>query len=384
MGLQSRLFKRRSFLFLTAAAAAYSCQPTSQNTSPVATPSPPSAANLSALPSAMAAAAATFLQSLDSNLQQQAMFPFTDAERRNWHYVPRQRQGIALEALTTEQQQRGEQLLQTLLSEVGYQKVQNIFLLETVLRDLGGSPSLRNPELYYFTFFGRPDAYPWGWRLEGHHLSINVTVLAEDEMFFTPTFWGANPAEVPIEPHQGLRTLGQEQDLAFELLRGLLPEQQEAVLLAERSLGNIVTGPGRADALAQLQGIPLSQMSTESRDRSLRLIETYLNNLHPDFAQAQLQQIRAAGIDQIHFAWAGALEAGMPYYYRLQGPSVLIEHDNTQNSANHIHSVWRDLNHDFGGDALQAHYQSGIHAHVHESTTFALENSRGYRRFPSH
>ncbi|MEB3212552.1 MAG: DUF3500 domain-containing protein, partial [Leptolyngbyaceae bacterium] len=254
-----------------------------------------------------------------------------------------------------------DRLLQFTLSETGYQKFQNIVTLETVLQQMGGSASIRDPELYFLTVFGDPAQTPWGWRMEGHHFSLNVAVMSEQEVTVTPTFWGANPAQVQIEPHRGLRSLADEQDLAFALLNTLTSAQQEQVVLANQSFGDILTGPGRAQALEQPTGLRLANMTSDSRNLAVRLIETYVQNLTPNLAEGQWQQIQTADLNMIQFAWAGALEPGQAHYYRLHGPTVLIEYDNTQNNANHIHTVWRDLRNDFGGDALRAHYAHTRH-----------------------
>lgn len=311
--------------------------------------------------SAMADQAMTFLQALDPEQQQRAVFPFNSGERLNWHYTPRPRQGLAFKDMSADQRQACDRLLQFTLSETGYNKFQNIVTLETVLQQMGGSPSIRNPELYYLTLFGDPTDTPWGWRMEGHHFSLNITVISEERMTVTPNFWGANPVVVQIEPHQGLRTLSQEQELAFALLNTLTAVQQEQVLLATQSFGDILTGPRRVESLHQQTGLRMADMGLNSRNIAIQLIKTYVRNLAPDLAEGQWQSLQDAGLNQIHFAWAGALEPGQAHYYRLHSPTVLIEYDNTQNNANHIHTIWRDLTQDFGEDLLRAHYEQSVH-----------------------
>ncbi len=336
------------------------CQPQTQTAEVGELPAIPVRSSFQAT---MAELVTAFLQSLDSEQQREAMFPFEAEERFNWHYVPRQRQGMAFKQMSAQQRQTVDRLLQFSLSEVGYRKVQNILTLETVLREMGGSPSIRDPELYFVTVFGNPAQVPWGWRLEGHHLSLNIAVISEAIVTVTPAFLGANPAKVQVPLQQGLRALPQEQDLAFELLQSLSSAQRQQLILADQSFGDILTGPGRSVSLERSAGLLLSDMETDSRDRAIRLIETYVRNLRDDLATVQLQQIQKAGIDQIRFAWAGALEPQQAHYYRFQGPTVLIEYDNTQNNANHIHTVWHDLRNNFGMDVLRSHYEQGIHAH---------------------
>ncbi|MGF1512984.1 MAG: DUF3500 domain-containing protein [Elainellaceae cyanobacterium] len=359
------MIKRRHLLLSGGAMAAsyligQSCQSTLPSSPVVEGTRPSPSATPSAELSEMTERVTSFLQSLGPEQQRQAVFPYDSAERLNWHYTPRSRQGISFKDMTREQRQAAEGMLQFTLSETGYQKVQDILTLETVLRQQGGSPAIRDPELYFWTVFGNPGAIPWGWRLEGHHLSLNIAAMSEDTLVVTPAFWGANPAEVQGPPHQGLRALAQEQDLAFDLMRSLTAAQQERVILANQSFGNILAGP-RPSRLEDAAGLRLGEMDAASRDRAVQLIETYVGNLRGELAARQLQRIRDAGIDAIRFSWAGALDPDQGHYYRLHGPIALIEYDNTRNDANHIHSVWHDLEQGFGVDALRAHYAQVSH-----------------------
>jgi hypothetical protein len=204
---------------------------------------------------------------------------------------------------------------------------------------------------------------PWGWRLEGHHLSLNFTLVPGQPVAVTPAFLGANPAEVPSGPQKGLRALGAEQDLGRALVRSLTDLQRARTVIAAQSLGDIVTGPGRADSLAAPAGLPLADMSGDQRALAAQLIDAYARNMRAELAEKELGRMREAGIERIHFAWAGPIEPGRAHYYRLHGPTLLIEYDNTQNSANHIHSVWHDPRRDFGQDLLRAHYERGHHHH---------------------
>ncbi|MGF1535722.1 MAG: DUF3500 domain-containing protein [Elainellaceae cyanobacterium] len=354
------MVKRRHLLLSGGAVAVtylagQSCQSRLQPAKPVAETLPSVSSTPVAEISEMAERVTAFLQTLDPQ-QQQAVFPFDSAERLNWHYTPRSRKGLSYKDMTHEQRQAAEHLLQFTLSEAGYQKVQDILTLETVLRQQGGSPSIRDPELYFWTVFGEPGTVPWGWRMEGHHLSLNVAAVSDNTFVVTPAFWGANPAMVQTPPHRNLRALAQEQDLAFDLMRSLTSAQQEQALLANQSFGDILAGP-TPSGIEEAEGLRLGDMDTASRDRAIRLLEVYVGNLQSDLAARQLQRIRSAGVDPIRFAWAGAVEPRQGHYYRLQGPVALIEYDNTRNDANHIHSVWHDLEHGFGVDALRAHYE---------------------------
>ncbi len=303
-----------------------------------------------------------FLQTLNQEQLQRGVFPFESRERFNWHYVPRQREGIPFKEMNAEQRKAADTLLQFVMSETGYRKITKIRQLEEVLRQMGERPSVRDPDQYAFTVFGNPATVPWGWRVEGHHISLNFTVISDNLLTFTPAFLGANPAEVRISPLQGLRSLDGEQELARELVQSLeLPQRQQAVI-ATQSFGDILTGPIRAESLKSPVGLPLSEMDEGRRALAMRLIEEYIQNMRDELAQSQLKRISEAGLERIHFAWAGGLESGQAHYYRLHGPTLLIEYDNTQNNANHIHSVWRDLTNDFGVDLLREHYEKGDHS----------------------
>jgi hypothetical protein len=314
----------------------------------------------------MAALAGQLLETLDEAQRKQAQWPFGDAERFNWHYVPRERAGVAIKDMAAPAKAAVHDLLRAALSEAGYQKAADIMSLEHPLGLIENHRRhYRNPENYSVTIFGQPPRLPWGWRIEGHHLSLNITAVTEDLFGVTPVFFGANPATVPDGyPMAGHRALGRETDLSYELIRGLNEAARERAIIARTSLGNIITEPGREDALKERQGLPLAAMDEASRNRALELLTSFARSLHQDLAATELDRIRAAGIEQCHFAWGGPLEVGHANYWRLHGPLSLIEYDNTQNDANHIHSVWHDLERDFGRDLLRQHYEHG-HQHAH-------------------
>jgi hypothetical protein len=310
----------------------------------------------------MARAATAFLSALDASKHRRAAFAFGDAERRNWHYVPRRRQGLPFKDMPAPARAATHELLKSALSAAGYEKAVNVIRLEEVLRQLETLGFFRDPENYYVSIFGTPGAAgPWGWRLEGHHLSLNFTVVPGRPIAVTPAFLGANPASVPGGPLQGLRALKDEQDLGLALAQSLGPVLQPRLMIASSSLGDIVSGPGRIENLKTPAGIGLGEMSAEQQALALRLVETYARNMRAEIADAELRAIRDAGLEQLHFAWAGPIHPARPHYYRLHGPTVLIEYDNTQNDANHIHSVWHDPRNSFGADLLRAHYRTGHH-----------------------
>jgi Protein of unknown function (DUF3500) len=309
-----------------------------------------------------------FLQALTPEKRQRAMFPFDSAERSNWHYIPRRRMGLALKDMTAEERDAAHQLLRSGLGEAGYGKVVAIMRLEEVLRQMELFGFSRDMENYAFTVFTTADGlFPLGWRVEGHHLSLNFTIVNETQSAVTPAFLGAHPAEIRDGPLKGMRALAQEHDLAFDLMRRLDPGQRRKALFATRSLGDIVSGPGRSIDLNSSVGLPLAEMTAMQRDAAIRLLEEYVRNVRDDIAAANLRSVHEAGIDKLYFAWAGSLEPDQAHYYRLHGPTLLIEYDNTRNDANHVHSIWHDLRNDFGADLLRAHYETG-HPHRQEGT----------------
>jgi hypothetical protein len=272
---------------------------------------------------------------------------------------------VPFKAMPAPARTAAHELMKASLSAIGYTKATNVIQLETVLRQIESFGLSRDPENYAFTVFGNPgvDA-PWGWRVEGHHLSLNFTLVPGQPVAMTPAFLGANPAEVPSGPRKGQRALAAEQDLGRALARSLSEAQRARTVIAAESLGDIVTGPGRADSLATPAGLPLADMTGDQRSLAAKLIEEYARNMRSDLAEQELRRMREAGAERVHFAWAGPLDAGRAHYYRLHGPTLLIEYDNTQNNANHIHSVWHDPKRDFGLDLLRAHYLRGHHHHA--------------------
>jgi hypothetical protein len=314
--------------------------------------------------SAMAGAATAFLATLPADARRRTVFAFTDKERLNWHYVPRRREGLAFKDMPAAARTAAHELIKASLSAAGYAKAVNVIRLEGVLRQLetfGGFT--RDPDNYLVSVFGTPGAgAPWGWRLEGHHLSLNFTLVPGKPVAVTPAFLGANPAEVRSGPLAGLRTLGPEQDLGRALALAMDEGQRRRMIIAAESLGDIVSGPGRTERLQSPAGVSGADLRATQREQLLRLVQEYARTMRPDVADEELRRVGEAGIERLHFAWAGPLEPGRAHYYRVQGPTLLIELDNTQNDANHVHSVWHDPQRDFGGDVLQSHY---AHGHRH-------------------
>jgi len=306
----------------------------------------------------MLAAANAFLSSLTPAQQKKAVFSFDDRERENWHFVPRSRQGLPLKEMSPAQKDLAIALLRTGLSARGAAKAEAIIALEDVLRELEGGALRRDPGLYYLTIFGGPvtDA-PWGWRFEGHHLSFNFTLPDSDHIHFAPSFMGSNPAEVPHGPKKGLRILQDEDDLARDLVKSLDPAQRKIAVFSNRAPYDIITGNDREVSPLSPAGLPVAQMTADQRAQLIALLKVYIDRWRPDISTETFAEIEQAGIDHITFAWAGGFERGESNYYRIQGPTFLIEFDNTQNNANHIHTTFRDFKNDFGRDALREHYE---------------------------
>ena len=311
----------------------------------------------------MALAANNFLAALTSEQAAKASYPLNDHERFNWHFIPRERKGLPLKEMTPEQKHLAHALLSTALSHRGYLKASTIMSLEQVLRDLEqGKGPTRDPELYFATIFSRPDAKAtWGWRVEGHHLSLNFMLVGGKEISVTPSFLGSNPGEVREGPRKSLRVLGAEEDLARQLVKSLNDEQRNVAIYTNTAPREIITGNDRKAKTLTPMGISAARLNQAQTELLRQLIEEYVRRYRPELADQDLKRIEQAGAKDLYFAWAGSVEPKAGHYYRVQGPTFLMEYDNTQNNANHIHAVWRDFEHDFGDDLLREHYERVPH-----------------------
>ena len=315
---------------------------------------------------AMERATNAFLESLTPDQRAKAAFEFADAERLNWHFIPRERRGLPLKEMNETQRSLARALLEAGIGQRGYLKARTIMDLETVLREAGGDPNVRDPELYFFSIFGTPGAdAPWAWRTEGHHLSLNFTVVNGTLVATSPAFFGANPAHVQSGSRAGTRALGAEEDLARELIRSLNPEQRAIAMLEGEAPRDIVTGNAAQVNLLEPAGLPVSRLNEAQRATFVRLLDEYLARMADDLAAIRRGRLETTDFGRVTFAWAGSVQPGEPHYYRVQGPTFLIEFDNTQNNANHVHSVWRDFEGDFGRDLLREHYRDAPHSHGH-------------------
>jgi len=319
---------------------------------------------------ALRMSATAFVDSLNPGQRKLVLFAVDDPERKDWSNLPHSihpRNGISLGELSAEQRVKAHQLLQAGLSSQGYLKASGIMQLDEVLLHLSGQDKQEKPmfglRYYWLSFLGKPSAdRPWGWQLDGHHLALNFSV-AGDRVAMTPQFMGSDPHEVRDGLNAGWRVLGAEDDKGLALMRALHPEQQKRALISPRAPADVLTGPGKDKALSKPEGLPFSELDDEQKTLLLALVDEYVRNYRPELAREQLDRINKSGWKQVHFAWAGPVGPTEPYYYRIHGPNVLIEFDNNyppgrkDGPINHIHSVFRDPQNDYGEDLLRRHLE---------------------------
>lgn len=304
----------------------------------------------------MAAAANAWVAALTPEQRKTAVLEFATEERENWHYVPRSREGVSLAKMDAKQRQLARALLASGLSQHGLLQAEAVIALERVLRVIEDA-DYRDEGLYYFTVFGQPDdRAPWGWRVEGHHLSVNFTIVG-GHVSATPNFVGANPATVRSGPQSGQRTLAAEEDQGRAFVLSLDAAQRNQAVLSATAPGDILTRNARVARPSQPAGIGFAALTPPQQEKLKALVTVYANRLRPEVAETELKKIADAGWDRLSFAWAGGLQPDEGHYYRIQSPAFVIEYDNTQNRANHIHTVWRVFEGDFGRDLLQEHYR---------------------------
>ncbi len=308
----------------------------------------------------MISAAEDFIASLNEMQRNSALFDFDDDERSNWFFTPVDRRGVPYKAMDESQRAAARRLLRVFLSAGGFAKAEAVRGLESVLAEIEVNGRFdRDPELYFFSIFGEPgrDA-PWALRYEGHHLAFNWTFAGGAGIASTPQFLGSNPAEVRSGDRAGTRVLHREEDLARELVTSLDAGQQSAAILDAEVPRDILTGNERLVKPLEDLGVGWTELDTAQQDKLMELVWEVAMVQAPGLARARLENLEQAGREGIRFLWIGGRERGGPHYYRVQGPTFLIEYDNTQNNANHIHLVWRDFQGDFGRDLLRMHYKS--------------------------
>jgi hypothetical protein len=302
-----------------------------------------------------------FLSTLSDSLKAKAQYTYDDEERFNWHFVPRERNGISFHDMNPQQRSAAMALLKVSLSEQGYQKASGILALEAILREVegrGADDTYRDPLNYYFTVFGTPATdQVWGWRIEGHHLALNFSSVNGLIESSTPSFMGANPGIVPKGTERGKQVLKQETNLGFLLINSLSSKQLKAAQFSTTALPEIVTGNDRHAKNPEPRGIAYTDLSDDQKKIFMQLLDVYIKNYEFGFSSRLMEKIKKAGIENLSFAWAGDTQPGFGHYYCIQGPMLLIEYDNTQSRANHVHTVVRDLTNDFAEDILREHYE---------------------------
>jgi hypothetical protein len=310
----------------------------------------------------MTRAATAFLESLDADHRRTATDRFDVPDHRLWTYLPGSRAGVSLAEMNVEQRRLALELLDAGCSAEGAKTARRVIELDMIRRQLTSAPSSPpdpRDDRFWFRILGDPTGdEPWAWRANGHHLAVHATVV-DGAATITPHFFGAEPAVVPHGPHAGLRTLPDEEEIARTMLASFDSTQREIAVFSPIAPDDILT---RFDPVADPNVIPeglnYARMRDSQRDTLRHLIRLYLDRAPTPIADAAWSDAVAAGLDDVQFTWAGPDQRGEGHYYAVRGPTFLIEYDNTQNDANHAHSVWRDLRNDWGEDLLVAHYAS--------------------------
>ena len=316
---------------------------------------------------AMADAANAFLRDLNADQRSKASFKLEDDSRFEFRYTPRARTGLPLKEMSEAQRAKAHALLKTGLSMRGYTNATDIIALENVLRAVepartGANAIVRDPELYFVSIYGDPSGKtPWAWKFEGHHISVNFTLVDAKPIVFAPSFFGSNPAVVKDGPQAGKRALREEEESARALMAALSDEQKKKAIFTDQAPREMLTAENREAKMLDNVGMAYGEMTPAQKRLFERVLDAYLGRVAPELAKARLEVMQKSGMDKIMFGWAGTLDVGGPHYYRIQGPTFLVEYDNVQNNANHIHSVWRDFDGDFGRDILREHLKTYAH-----------------------
>jgi hypothetical protein len=309
----------------------------------------------------MAEAASNWLGSLTPEQKAKATYHYLDGERIFWYYPPLNRHGLPLRDMDASQRQLAYKIMESTLDKAACEKAKLIIEHESVLGPLekeeGHVTFERNPELYYWTVFGEPGGKDlWGWRAEGHHVSLHFSVWDDKVVSMTPFFFGANPAEVRKGPKQGLRILERREELAFELINSMDSGQRSKVIIHDKAPWDILQYNASRAVVHNEEGLAVGQMNGTQREILLALITEYVNQVRPEVAQGRLDAIKREGTDHFRLVWAGGTDQSRDHYYRIHGGNFIVEFDNIQNGANHIHSVWRDVENDFAQDVLRDHH----------------------------
>jgi hypothetical protein len=316
----------------------------------------------------MSMAANLFITSLDNAQKKQAVLEWQDDKREGWHFVPdkfipeaKMRYGLSMKKMTPRQRLLSHALLSSGLSNKGYLQASTIMTLEQILHDLENKNPIRDPQLYYVSVFGKPsNKGTWSWRLEGHHLSLNFTIVDGHHISVTPSFFGTNPGRVKEGPFQGLQVLKREEIIARQLAQSLSPQQRESAIIAATAPADVITGQKRRVSkkpFLPVKGISYDKLSEQQQKLLLELTNEYVSKYRADILDDINSRDKILSGKGMYFAWAGSINEGEGHYYRIQTPKWLFEYDNTQNDVNHVHAVWRDFDGDFGADLLLEHYE---------------------------
>lgn len=314
----------------------------------------------------MADAAKSFLANLDDEQKAKATYKLDGPEREEWYFIPRPfegeevREGLPLKEMRADQRHLAYALLNSGMSNHGFATALQIMSLEQVLWEMEQAPK-RDTLMYYFSIYGKPGSDAWGWAVEGHHLSINFTIVDGKVVSGTPNFFASNPGKITEGPRKGLRVLADEEDVARALVTALDDEQRKKAMVADKAPRDILTAAEAKVSSLGDGGIAYGDLNKKQLKLLNQLIHVYVHRLRTDVADQDLAKIKEAGVENIVFGWAGGLKMGEPHYYRVQGPTFVLEYANTQNDAYHVHAVWRDFDGDFGRDILAEHYKEHHH-----------------------
>jgi len=305
-----------------------------------------------------------FLNSLTQEQLEKTQLSFDDINRNSWHFLPGAmwpRVGVQLSELTQTQRALLFGLLKANLSETGYDKTLKIIDLENVLAEISGDTIFRDAQKYNIAFYGNPEKdAAWAWSFEGHHVSLNFTIV-NNKISIAPRFMGASPAIIMEGSRKDERTLANEEDYGILLINMLSDEQRKKAIFQKASFSEIVTANATEVAPLNDVGIKMIDLNKKQQTLLLDLINEYLSTMPKELSEKRMNNLKSEELNAIRFGWAGSTNLGKAHYYRVQGKSFLIEFDNTQNDANHIHLIWRDFNGDFGRDLIKEHYKNSEH-----------------------
>ncbi|MBC7609451.1 MAG: DUF3500 domain-containing protein [Polaromonas sp.] len=361
--VQRLRFCSAALLMVCSGAPGLAAAQTAQTVPGLAMPEPlPDSSSAAAVALAMRNAATALGAATPAADQPRLLFAFDDTLRADWHYTPRTRAGIALKDMSPAQRAAARALLEAPLSAAGLATVQDVMALEAVLRDLEAGSPLRIPGNYAMAIYGTPVANAaWGWRIEGHHLSLHFTLDRDQVVSTLPQFIGANPALVPKAvaggPKAQTRPLGAPEDAARALLASFDAAQRAQAVLSAQTYGDIVSRNAKRASPREKGGLAYADMNADQRQALLAMVGQFAAQVKPALAATRMERVRASAPEALTFAWVGSAQKGQGHYFRVQGEKFLIEYDNS--GGNHVHSIWRDFDGDWGRDVLADHYRRG-------------------------